>query len=126
MTLRGRLLLVLAAVVYLAAWAFGSRMLYPVAVGLSLAVGLAWVWARALRRPMRLERRTGHSDHFEGSNVLVEVELEPETALVPPSVLLVEQIGRLGRAHNRARAPREEARGPLLPRRPAARPLLLH
>ena len=96
MTLRGRLLLVLAAVVYLAAWAFGSRMLYPVAVGLSLAVGLAWVWARALRRPMRLERRTGHSDHFEGSNVLVEVELEPETALVPPSVLLVEQIGRLG------------------------------
>lgn len=96
MTLRGRLLLVLAAVVYLAAWAFGSRVLYPVAVGLSLAVALAWVWARALRRPMRLTRRTGHTDHFEGSNVLVEVELEPETALVPPSVLLVERIGRLG------------------------------
>jgi uncharacterized protein (DUF58 family) len=96
MTLRGRLLLVLAAVVYLAAWAFGSRVLYPVAVGLSLAVALAWVWARALQRPMRLERRTGHSDHFEGSNVLVEVELVPETSLVPPSVLLVERIGRLG------------------------------
>ena len=30
-------------------------MLYPVAVGLSLAVALAWVWARALRRPMRLD-----------------------------------------------------------------------
>jgi uncharacterized protein (DUF58 family) len=96
MTLRGRLLLVLAAVVYLAAWAFGSRVLYPVAVGLSLAVGLAWVWARSLRRPMRLERRTGHTDHFEGSDVLVEVELVPETALVPASVLLVERIGRLG------------------------------
>jgi uncharacterized protein (DUF58 family) len=95
-TLRGRLLLVLAAVVYLAAWAFGSRVLYPVAVGLTLAVALAWVWARALRRPMRLARRTGHADHLEGSNVLVEVELEPETALVPPSVLLVERIGRLG------------------------------
>src|SRR5918999_4129620 len=96
MTLRGRLLLVLAAVVYLAAWAFGSRVLYPVAVGLSLAVALAWVWARALRRPMRLERRTGHSDHFEGSDVLVEVELLPETALVPSSVLLLERNGRLG------------------------------
>lgn len=96
MTLRGRLLLVLAAVVYLAAWAFGSRVLYPVAVGLSLAVALAWVWARSLRRPMRLERRTGHSDHVEGSDVLVEVELEPESALVPSSVLLIEQIGRLG------------------------------
>lgn len=96
MTLRGRLLLVLAAVVYLAAWAFGSRVLYPVAVGLSLAVALAWVWARSLRRPMRLERRTGHTDHVEGSDVLVEVELEPESALVPASVILVEQIGRLG------------------------------
>jgi uncharacterized protein (DUF58 family) len=96
MTVRGRLLLVLAAVVYLAAWAFGSRVLYPVAVGLSLAVGLAWVWARSLRRPMRLERRTGHTDHFEGADVLVEVELVPETALVPASVLLVERIGRLG------------------------------
>jgi uncharacterized protein (DUF58 family) len=95
-TLRGRLLLVLAAVVYLAAWAFGSRVLYPVAVGLALAVGLAWVWARALRRPMRLQRRTGHTDHLEGANVLVELELTPETALVPPSILLVERIGRLG------------------------------
>jgi uncharacterized protein (DUF58 family) len=96
MTLRGRLLLLLAAVVYLAAWAFGSRVLYPVAVGLSLAVALAWVWARSLRRPMRLERRTGTTDHLEGADVLVEVELEPEGALTPGSVILVEQVGRLG------------------------------
>jgi uncharacterized protein (DUF58 family) len=96
MTRRGRLLILLAAVVYLAAWAFGSRVLYPVAVGLSFAVALAWVWARSLRRPMRLERRTGHSDHLEGADVLVEVEVEPEGALAPGSVLLVEQIGRLG------------------------------
>ncbi len=96
MTLRGRLLLLLAAVTYVAAWAFGSRALYPVAVGLSLAVLLAWAWARALRRPMRVERRTGHTDHIEGADVLVEVELQPETSLVPSSVLLVERIGRLG------------------------------
>jgi len=95
-TLRGRLLLLLAAVTYVAAWAFGSRALYPVAVGLSLAVLLAWAWARALRRPMRVERRTGHTDHIEGADVLVEVELEPETSLVPSSVLLVERVGRLG------------------------------
>ena len=96
MTTRGRLLLALAAVVYLAAWAFGSRVLYPVAVGLTLAVALAWVWARSLRRPMRIERRLGHTDHIEGADVLVEVELEPENALVPGSVLLAERIGRLG------------------------------
>jgi uncharacterized protein (DUF58 family) len=95
-TLRGRLLLLLAAVVYVAAWAFGSRVLYPVAVGLSLAVALAWGWARSLRRPMRLERRTGNADHLEGADVLVEVELEPEGALTPGSVVLVEEIGRLG------------------------------
>jgi uncharacterized protein (DUF58 family) len=95
-TLRGRLLLLLAGVVYLAAWAFGARVLYPVAVGLSLAVALAWVWARSLRRPMRLERRTGHTDHLEGNDVLVDVELVPESALAPGSVLLVEQIGRIG------------------------------
>jgi hypothetical protein len=95
-TRRGRLLIVLAAVVYLAAWAFGSRVLYPVAVGLSLAVALAWVWARSLRRPMRLERRTGHSDHLEGADVLVELELEPEGALTPGAVVLVERIGPLG------------------------------
>jgi uncharacterized protein (DUF58 family) len=95
-TLRGRLLLLLAAVVYLAAWGFGSRVLYPVAVGLAIAVALAWVWARSLRRPMRLERRTGHTDHVEGADVLVELELEPEGPLTPGSVLLAEEIGRLG------------------------------
>jgi uncharacterized protein (DUF58 family) len=45
---------------------------------------------------MRIERRTGHTDHFEGTDVLVEVELVPETALVPSAVLLVERVGRLG------------------------------
>jgi uncharacterized protein (DUF58 family) len=95
-TLRGRLLLVLAAVTYLAAWAFGSNALYPVAVGLSLAVALAWAWARRLRSPMRLERRTGHADHVEGSDVVVDVELERDSRLAPSAMLLVERIGRLG------------------------------
>jgi uncharacterized protein (DUF58 family) len=96
MTLRGRLLLVLAAVTYLAAWAFGSDFLYPVAVGLSLAVALAWAWARSLRQPMRIERRTGHGDHIEGADVIVDIELESDSTLVPPSLLLVERLGRLG------------------------------
>ena len=38
MTHRGRLALVLGAATYLAAWAFGSKILYPVALGLPLAV----------------------------------------------------------------------------------------
>jgi predicted PurR-regulated permease PerM len=43
---RGRLALLLAVGVYLAAWTFGSTVLYPVAVGLALAVALAVAWVR--------------------------------------------------------------------------------
>jgi hypothetical protein len=44
MTRRGRSVLVLGLVVYVAAWVFGSRALYPVANGLVLAVVFALAW----------------------------------------------------------------------------------
>jgi len=44
LTDRGRSLLALGGVTYLAAWAFGARPLYPVALGLVLAVAAAAVW----------------------------------------------------------------------------------
>ena len=47
----------LAAATYLAAWAFGTRALYPAALGLALVVGLGWVWVLVLRRPITLASR---------------------------------------------------------------------
>jgi len=36
--------LALGLVVYVAAWAFGSKPLYPVAAGLLLVSVVAWAW----------------------------------------------------------------------------------
>ena len=46
MTRAGRLALALGLLTYLAAWAFGSKALYPVALGLLVAVLLARLWTR--------------------------------------------------------------------------------
>ena len=54
LTARGRCVLGLGLGVYLAAWAFGSKPLYPVALGLLAAVLLARIWTRVARRPIQL------------------------------------------------------------------------
>ena len=51
MTPRGRFALLLGCATYLGAWAFGSKPLYPVALGLLAAVLLAWLWTRLAGRP---------------------------------------------------------------------------
>ena len=51
MTAAGRLALALGLLTYLAAWAFGSKPLYPVALGLLAAVLLARIWTRVAPRP---------------------------------------------------------------------------
>ena len=76
LTPRGRLAILLGGVVYLAAWAFGSTPLYPVAVGLLLAVALAWAWVRVLNRPMQLTRTTWCSEHVEGEDVRVALDVD--------------------------------------------------
>jgi uncharacterized protein (DUF58 family) len=96
MTSRGRLALALGLAVYLAAWAFGSKPLYPVATGLLLAVLLAWAWVRLSLRPMRLRRRVGDGDHYEGDDVPVRLELEVEGRIAPPSFAVIERIAKLG------------------------------
>src|SRR5581483_12435276 len=55
-TRRGRAVAVLGVVVYLAAWTFGSRALYPVSVGLVLVVVLASAWVRFSARPPQVRR----------------------------------------------------------------------
>ena len=109
MTRRGRLALVLGATTYLAAWAFGSKILYPVALGLPVAVMLAWLWTALANRPLRITRTLPSGERLEGDDVVIEVRLTSERRLVPARWTLRERIGRLGErsaplgAHGHAR-----------------------
>ncbi len=96
MTSRGRLALALGGAVYLAAWAFGSKPLYPVATGLILAVVLAWAWVRIANKPLRLQRQIGDGDHFEGDDVPVWIHVGFAGRIAPPSLAIVDRIARIG------------------------------
>jgi uncharacterized protein (DUF58 family) len=96
LTSRGRCILGLGLGVYLAAWAFGSKPLYPVASGLLLVVALAWLWVRLANRPFRAQRGWGDTEHVEGDDVPVLVELETSASVLPAAATLVERVGRLG------------------------------
>ena len=96
MTPRGRAVLGLGLVVYVAAWLFGSRALYPVATGLVFAVVAALGWIRLSARPPRVARHgTGHH-LLEGDDVRVELVVEPTSAVPPPTLVAHETLGRLG------------------------------
>ena len=96
LTDRGRSLLLLGGVVYLVAWAFGARALYPLAVGLVLAVVAAALWVRMLRRPMRLRRSLWRGEHLAGDDVHVGLELDVEGWMPPVPLVARERIARLG------------------------------
>jgi uncharacterized protein (DUF58 family) len=96
LTSRGRVIFGLGFGVYVAAWAFGSRPLYPVATGLLLVVAVAWVWVRLSDRPFQAKYGWGDRDHVEGDDVPVAAELYPSGNVMPASVTLSERIGRLG------------------------------
>ena len=96
MTNRGRLALALGATTYLAAWAFGSKVLYPVAIGLPVAVLLAWLWTALANRPLRITRTLPSGERLEGDDVEVEVRLASERRLLPARWTLRERIGKLG------------------------------
>jgi uncharacterized protein (DUF58 family) len=97
LTTRGRLALALGAALYVAAWAFGSDPLYPVAVGLVLAVGLARTWIGLAGKPMRLEHGSwGGAERTEGDDVPVDVALVYEGRLLPSAVVATDRVARLG------------------------------
>jgi uncharacterized protein (DUF58 family) len=96
LTDRGRWILALGGGIYLAAWAFGSKALYPVALGLILAVVIAALWVRFLKRPMRLRRNLGRADRLAGDDVTVALELDEDGVVPSGTLLLREQIARLG------------------------------
>jgi uncharacterized protein (DUF58 family) len=96
LTRRGRLLLVLGGALYLAAWAFGSNALYPVALGFLAVVLVAAVSVRLAAGPMGYRRRSSGVDHFEGDDVVVDVELEPRGTLGLANASVVERLAKLG------------------------------
>ena len=96
MTRRGRAILALGALTYLAAWAFGSKPLYPVAVGLAAAVLLASILLRAAAVPSAIRRRVLGARPLEGDDVGVEVELALEPGLPAGPLTLVEEVRGLG------------------------------
>jgi uncharacterized protein (DUF58 family) len=96
LTDRGRWVLALGGVTYLAGWAFGSVALYPIAVGLVLAVGLAALWVHLQRKPMRLRRLLRRREHVAGDDVPVQLELLVEGLVPSPSLVVVERIAKLG------------------------------
>jgi uncharacterized protein (DUF58 family) len=96
-TRRGRLVLLFGAAVYLLAWAFGSKALYPLAVGLVLVTLAAWLWMRLARRPVRLIHSGRGRHHYEGDDVDVKVAVELTRGGVPPAALVLnERFSKLG------------------------------
>src|SRR5262249_2868398 len=95
LTHRGRAVLALGFGVYLAAWIFGSRALYPVATGLILAVALAVGWVRFSTRPPQVRRHGAARDVVEGDDVRVDLELTTTGAIAPPTLVAHERPGRL-------------------------------
>jgi uncharacterized protein (DUF58 family) len=96
MTARGRALLGVGLLTYVAARAFGSKPLYPVALGLLFLLVVAWLWVRLAQGPMRLHREIGAEERLEGDDVEVELRLDHSARVPPASLVLVEKVSRLG------------------------------
>ena len=96
LTERGRLLLLLALGIYVVAWAFGSRSLYPVATGLALAAIGARIWVALIQQPVSLKRTIGSKEPLEGDDVTVGLEAHAQRHPGPRSLEVFEKIGRLG------------------------------
>ena len=93
MTQRGRRVLILALGLYIAAWGFGTAVMFPVAIGLALAPAAAWAWVRLLDRPMRLRRRTGHLELVEGQSFAVGLEVTADGGPMPGRAVVVDCVG---------------------------------
>lgn len=95
LTKRGRAVLALGVAVYVVAWIFGSRALYPVATGLVLAVVAATAWVRLSSGPPRVRRHGARREVVEGDDVRIDLEVETPTVLPPPTLVALERAGRL-------------------------------
>jgi uncharacterized protein (DUF58 family) len=97
LTATGKGLLAVAAVLYLAAWGFGTLAMFPVAIGLAIAPLIALVWVRTLTRPMQLRRRPEQHDLVEGSTFAVQLVAWPEGGPLPARATLDDGLGDTAR-----------------------------
>ena len=89
-----------------------------------LAVALAWAWVRALDRPMTLRRAPWGSEHYEGDDVPVNLELAREGRWTPSTLPLVDFVKGFARVDVLVhRTGRGTAPGPVRPPGRPARPL---
>ena len=96
MTRRGALTLLLGVAIYLTAWLFGAKALYPAAAGLVLAPLLARTWVRLAAGPIVLRRRAGRGTLLEGDDVWVTLEARPESRVPLPALAVSERLARIG------------------------------
>jgi uncharacterized protein (DUF58 family) len=96
LTDRGRWILAFGGAVYLAAWAFGTTVLYPIGLGLVLAVAAAALWVRFLNRPMRINRVLGRGEHLAGDDIPVRLELDVGGWMPSGALTVVERIAKFG------------------------------
>lgn len=86
----------LGLLTYVVARVFGSKPLYPVALGLLFVLVVAWLWVRLARGPMQLHREIGSEERFEGDDVVVELRLDHDAQVPPASLVLVEHVSGIG------------------------------
>jgi uncharacterized protein (DUF58 family) len=96
LTDRGRWILAFGGGVYLAAWGFGSQVLYPIALGLVLAVAAAALWVRFLSKPMSLSRVLADGEHYSGDDISVRLEMDVDGRMPSGALSVREHIARLG------------------------------
>jgi uncharacterized protein (DUF58 family) len=95
MTARGRAVLGLGIVCWIAAVVFGSRSLFPVAAGLVLVVPLALAWVRITLRQPHVSREWPHENLLERCDVTVDLVLEREPGVPLATVVAHERVGKL-------------------------------
>jgi uncharacterized protein (DUF58 family) len=95
-TRRGKLTLLLGAAIYVVAWLFGAKALYPVATGLVLAPLVARAWVGLAAAPIQLHRRAGRGALLEGEDVWVSLDARPTTRVPAPGLTITERIARFG------------------------------
>jgi uncharacterized protein (DUF58 family) len=96
LTDRGRWILAFGGAVYLAAWAFGTTTLYPIGLGLVLAVAAAALWVRLLNRPMRVNRVLGRGEHLAGDDIPVRLELDVAGRMPSGALTVIERVAKFG------------------------------
>ena len=96
MTRKGTAVLAIGLVVWLVAWLFGARALFPIAAGFVLAAPVALVWVRLSRQRLAATRSWAGHGVVEGKDVHVDLRVSPSSRVPLPVVTAQEAVGRLG------------------------------